>query len=154
MKGGNNHKVWTGDGKDTVTVTGGSNHWLYLGSKTNTVTVSATNVTIQQDSSASVDNITVQWSEDIEVFTFKEHEKANDIYKNDKMTITGAKSTDFNFGKQGGDDLVLSSLTDPGCGIIVEDWNRDYYKGFLNGGIQFDDRYMTFAQVNEEAGFA
>ena len=146
----------SGDGNDIIQITGGNGHTVHLGEGTNDITVSAENVTLIQKSTNAIDDITVQWSDNIGVLRINTINNTSGLYE-DYLTITGAKSTDFTFegtylrGRSyTGQGLSLISETDPGCGIEIGNWKKNQ----VFSGITFDDKTLSFASINQKAGLA
>ena len=105
-------------------------------------------VTLKQNSTDAVDKITVQWSEDIGVLNIDTRSNSSNLYT-DYLTIKNANSTDFTFNKSSS-NLVISSIIDPGCGIKISYWNS---RQAFSNGITFDDGTVSFAEINQKAGF-
>ena len=121
VKAGNDHTIHTGAGEDTVTLSGGKRSTVYLEQGINKVNTSASTAYLIQTSTASVDNIKVDWQSDIGK-TIIDTVKKEGVNK-DWLIIENAKSSDFIF-KYGIEDklLVVYAESDLSKAIGINNW--------------------------------
>lgn len=139
IEGGNS------DLKNTINVTGGSEHVIELSGPKNEVNVSAGNVEIYMGYNTTKDIINVTWSDNIGILKITCNNNSSDNYK-DKLTISGADSSDFEFDLNGN---TLSLVGDNG-GIEIYNWNYYTHNSFADG-ITFRDTTLDFATVTDKA---
>ena len=163
---GSGHKITFGDPRDNVYVTGGIDNEVYLGgdnrSRANRVNVSGGSITMHTKTNGW-NNITVEHNNDVGQVILLAADKDTIqidggayVHFDDMLTISGAKSTDFNYefkfikgwingsewSSNGYYGLALTSNTYRGFEVDIIGFSEDRV-----GDITFSDKSMTYQDI-------
>ena len=139
-----------GHGNDKVDITGGNNTKVYSKKGINTISVSGKNVTIEQWRNGSYhddgakDNITVNWSANIGKLSIITSYPDNGVV--DALTINNVAVSNLDFYKVNTWNLLIEGNN--GNSIYIDGWFST--KAFSNG-VNFGGTNKTYSWISDRA---